>query len=76
MAAEISGLPVHVYKDADGDPQMKGCGEALLTQRAAERMLEKGLIPVVSFKGQDRIRVAGFQSVARPHRPLAGRWGG
>jgi type VI secretion system protein ImpC len=74
MVAEIGGLPVHVYKDADGDPQMKGAGEALLTQNAAERMLEKGLIPVVSFKGQDRIRVAGFQSVAKPHRPLAGRW--
>lgn len=74
MVAEIGGLPVHVYKDADGDPQMKGAGEALLTQNAAERMLEKGLIPVVSFKGQDRIRVAGFQSVAQPHRPLAGRW--
>jgi type VI secretion system protein ImpC len=76
MVAEIGGLPVHVYKDADGDPQMKPCGEALLTQRAAERMLEKGLIPVVSFKGQDRIRVAGFQSVAKPHKPLAGRWSG
>jgi type VI secretion system protein ImpC len=76
MVAEIGGLPVHVYKDSDGDPQMKACAEALLTQRAAERMLEKGLIPVVSFKSQDKIRVAGFQSVAKPHRPLAGRWGG
>ena len=76
MAAEIGGLPVHVYKDADGDPQMKACAEALLTQRAAERMLEKGLIPIVSFKSQDRIRVAGFQSAAKPHKPLAGRWGG
>jgi predicted component of type VI protein secretion system len=76
MVAEIGGLPVHVYKDSDGDPQMKACAEALLTQRAAERMLEKGLIPVVSFKSQDKIRVAGFQSVAKPHRPLAGRWDG
>jgi type VI secretion system protein ImpC len=76
MAAEISGLPVHVYRDADGDPQMKPCAEALLTQTAAELMLEKGLIPLVSFKSQDRIRVAGFQSVARPHKPLKGRWGG
>ncbi len=76
MIAEIGGLPVHVYKDAEGEPHLKGAGEALLTQDAAERMLEKGLIPVVSFKGQDRIRVAGFQSVARPHKPLAGSWGG
>jgi type VI secretion system protein ImpC len=76
MAAEIGGLPVHVFKDADGDLQMKPCAEALLTQNAAERMLEKGLIPVVSFKSQDKIRVAGFQSVAKPPRRLAGRWGG
>jgi len=34
------------------------------------------LIPIVSFKSQDKIRVAGFQSAAKPHKPLAGRWGG
>lgn len=76
MVAEIGGLPVHVFRDSDGEPQMKACAEALLTQRAAERMIEKGLMPIVSFKGQDRVRAASFQSVARPHRPLAGRWSG
>ncbi|MBI4874168.1 MAG: type VI secretion system contractile sheath large subunit [Acidobacteria bacterium] len=74
MRAEIGGMPVHIYKDAGGDPQMQACAEALLTERATERLLELGLIPVVSFKAQDRIRVAGFHSLATPPQPLAGRW--
>jgi hypothetical protein len=32
------------------------------------------LIPLVSFKNRDSVRLARFQSVATPLRPLAGRW--
>jgi type VI secretion system protein ImpC len=46
----------------------------LLTEEAIERVLDEGLIPLVSFKGRDTVRVARFQSIAEPHGPLKGRW--
>jgi len=71
---EVERLPLHVYR-RDGESEPKPCAEVLLTEDAVERMIEEGLIPVVSFKNRDSVRVARFQSVAAPLRPLAGRWG-
>ncbi len=73
--AAIDGLPLHVY-ERDGESELKPCAEALLTEDAAERILESGLMPLVSLKGQDIVRLVRFQSIAQPPRPLAGRWTG
>ena len=70
---EIDRLPLHVY-EKDGESEPKPCAEVLLTEEAIGRMIEEGLIPLVSFKNRDSVRVARFQSVAAPSRPLAGRW--
>jgi type VI secretion system protein ImpC len=70
---EIDRLPLHVY-GKDGESEPKPCAEVLLTEEAVERMIEEGLIPLVSFKNRDSVRLARFQSVATPLRPLAGRW--
>jgi type VI secretion system protein ImpC len=72
--AEVGGLPLHVYENG-GRSECKPCAEVLLTEDAAERLLEAGLIPLVSFKDRDQVRVARFQSIAAPLRELAGRWG-
>jgi type VI secretion system protein ImpC len=72
---EISGLPLHVY-ETDAEPILKPCAEVLLTQRAAERILEHGLMPLLSLQGSDVVRLARFQSLADPLKPLAGRWNG
>jgi type VI secretion system protein ImpC len=69
----IEGLPLHVYKE-DGEAAVKPCAEVQLTEEAAGLLLERGFIPLVSFKGTDRVRVLRFQSVAEPLAPLAGRW--
>lgn len=70
---EIDRLPLHVY-EKDGESESKPCAEILLTEDAAERLLEDGLIPLVSFKDRDLVRVMRFQSIADPPRGLAGRW--
>ena len=70
---EIDGLPLHVYSEG-GESKMKPCAEVLLTERAAEATLAEGLMPWLSFKGRDTIRVARFQSLAEPLSRLAGRW--
>ena len=71
--SQIENLPLHTYR-ADGDSRSKPCAEVLLTEEAVECILDRGLIPLVSFKGRDSVRVGRFQSIADPQRPLAGRW--
>jgi len=75
--AQMEKLPVHVYV-TDGESQVKPCAEVLLTEDAVERMVEAGVMPLVSFKGREVVRVGRFQSIAEPLRGLAGggvRWG-
>jgi type VI secretion system protein ImpC len=73
MIQEIGGLPLHVFKD-QGESSVKPCAETMLTQRAAEAILDRGLMPLLSFVNQDNVRLARFQSIADPPTPLKGRW--
>jgi type VI secretion system protein ImpC len=73
--SQIENLPLHAYS-VEGDARLKPCAEVLLTEEGVERILDDGLIPLVSYKGRDSVRVGRFQSIAEPHRPLAGRWQG
>jgi len=71
---DIENLPLHLYKEA-GESRTKPCAEVVFTKEAAELVLEKGLMPLLSLKNQDRVRLARFQSMAYPPENLAGRWG-
>lgn len=73
-ATELDRLPLHIHVRA-GESESKPCSEVCLTEDAVERVLEAGLMPLVSFKNQDRVRLGRFQSIADPPRSLAGRWG-
>ena len=73
LARDIEGLPLHVYRDG-GEAVTKPCAEIWLTERAAERMIRSGLIPLASIKGEDRVRLVRLQSVASGETALAGRW--
>ncbi len=70
---DIDSLPLHVYQEA-GETRIKPCAETLLTERAAEIILDKGFMPLLSFRDQDMIRLARFQSLALPPTALTGRW--
>jgi type VI secretion system protein ImpC len=71
--SEIDRLPLHVY-EKNGESKSKPCAEVLLAEEAAERILDEGLIPLVSLKDRDSARVMRFQSIAEPLRGLAGPW--
>lgn len=75
IISELDGLPLHVYQ-RNGESTLQPCAEALLTELAAEHILESGLMPLLSLKGKDTVRLLRFQSIAQPLRPLAGRWSG
>ena len=70
---DIEQLPMHMYKE-DGETVYQPCAEVLLTQSACERMMEHGLMPLVSYKNTDHVKLARFQSIADPVTGLAGRW--
>jgi type VI secretion system protein ImpC len=70
---EIDGLPTHVYY-RDGEAELKPCAEMLMTEDVAELLLDRGIMPLASIKGSDRVRLVRFQSVADPPAGLAGRW--
>ena len=69
----VQDLPLHIYKE-QGTSVAKPCAEAVLTERALEKMLALGVMPLLSYKNQDSARLARFQSVGDPLAQLKGRW--
>lgn len=67
----IEGLPLHVYKE-EGESRIKPCAETLMTTRAAERIIGEGLMPLISMKETDAVRLGMFQAING--RRLMGRW--
>ena len=71
--ADITGLPIHMHTVA-GETITQPCAEVLMTQTAAEEMIDRGLMPLASLKDQPVVRLVRFQSLANPLSALAGRW--
>lgn len=70
-AGEVTGRPVYRFVE-DGTTRVQPCAEALLSDRAAQRIQDAGLIAVQSVKGRDSIRVAGLRSISSKDGTLAG----
>jgi type VI secretion system protein ImpC len=70
---DVGGLPLHLIR-ADGDVTAKPCAEALLSDRAVARILDRGVMALRSLKDGDAVRIARIQSIAEPLASLAGRW--
>jgi len=61
-ALNIEGLPLHTYQ-YDGEWHMTPCAEVWMTETQVLALIEMGLMPLVSFKDSDRVRLAGFRSI-------------
>lgn len=70
---EVGDLPVHKFKEK-GETTVKPCGEAWLSQRAADAIVARGMVPVMSIKGRDAVRVGPMRSLCKEPARLAGRW--
>lgn len=73
LIRDIDRLPIYHYVD-DGEKKMKPCAESLMTEAISEKLLENGLMPLISFKDSDRVRIASYRSAAMPEASLGGRW--
>ncbi len=69
-ALNIEGLPLHTYQH-DGDWHMTPCGEVWMTETQVLALIEMGLMPLVSFKDSDRVRLAGFRAINGDELALA-----
>lgn len=70
----LEDLPAYVPRGPDEGP-MQACAETYLGDRAAEAILGRGLMPIVSLRNRNAARLVRFQSMADPPAPLAGPWG-
>jgi type VI secretion system protein ImpC len=68
---DVEGLPMHIYKE-ETETVFKPCGEVLLTEDACTKLMDHGLMPLVSYKNTDRVKLAQFQSIAGTK--LKGMW--
>jgi predicted component of type VI protein secretion system len=71
--ADFDGRPVHVR--ADGEVGAHPTASVWTADRA-QRVLAAGVMPLVTFLGQARMRLPWIGSMASPRAPLAGWWSG
>ena len=73
LRCDIGPLPMHVFK-IDDETNITPCAETFLTERAMQIIIDNGLMPVISIKRQDAVKIPRFQSITKPLSDLAGRW--
>lgn len=69
--AEITDLPAYIYEE-DEEKKMQACAELYLSERAAQLILENGIMPIVSYRDRNSARLLRFQSISNPVTPLSG----
>ncbi len=70
---DLVDLPAHVF-ERDGERHLQPCAEVLLTERAGEAIMSRGIMPLLSYKNRNAVRLMRFQSIAAPSGALAGAW--
>jgi type VI secretion system protein ImpC len=70
---DLEGLPLALVRSDDG-VSTQPVAEVLLTESAADRLLENGVMPLATIRDRDVARLVRFQSISAPLAPLAGRW--
>jgi type VI secretion system protein ImpC len=59
---DLHQMPVHSYKE-DDEWKMTPCAEVWMTEPEVSALMEMGLMPLISFRDSDRIRLAGFRAI-------------
>jgi len=70
---EIDDLPAYIIKQ-HGESVLQPCAEVCLSDKAMEKILNQGIMPFISHRSSNIVRLARFQSVAEPLKALAGPW--
>jgi type VI secretion system protein ImpC len=65
---EVEDLPVHRFKQ-HGETRVKPCAETWMPETVSERIFSHGLVPVMSIKGRDAVRV-NLRPISSADAPL------
>jgi len=60
---DIDDLPAHV-RDQDGERRLQPCAEFVLAIRVGEEMMQRGMIPLLSYGNRNAVRVMGIRSIS------------
>jgi type VI secretion system protein ImpC len=66
---DLNRIPVHNFKE-DGEWKMTPCAEVWLTGSQVQALIDLGLMPLISFRDSDRVRLAGFRAINSAALPL------
>jgi type VI secretion system ImpC/EvpB family protein len=67
---DLGDLP-HVMVRARGDDAHQACAEVFLDEISAQRILNTGVMPFLSYRNRNAVRLLRLQSIADPPVPLA-----
>ena len=70
---EIDELPAYIVKH-HGESILQPCAEVCLSDMAMDKILNQGIMPFISHRRSNIVRLARFQSMAEPLKALAGPW--
>ena len=59
---DIGDLPAFTYME-DGEPTLKPCAEFCITERVATEALADGIMPLVSYRNRNVVRLIRLQSI-------------
>jgi len=68
--SSLTDLPLALECTEDGETRVKPCAEVLLTRRAVDRIMEAGLMPLLSVRDQGIVRLGQLVSIAESTAPL------
>jgi type VI secretion system protein ImpC len=69
---EVENLPLYTYR-TESEQGSLSCAELYLTENNVETLLNYGFMPLISFKGTDKIRLPILQSITASPLSLIGR---
>jgi len=70
---DIDDLPAYTYREDDED-KLQACAEVAFGERVADAFMQRGIMPLISWRDRNAVRFVRFQSIANPPTALAGPW--
>jgi type VI secretion system protein ImpC len=61
-ALNLPVLPLHTYQH-EGEWRTTPCAEVWMTETQVLELIDLGMMPLVSFRDSDRVRLAGFRAI-------------
>lgn len=70
---DIDDLPAYTYCE-DDEHKLQPCAEVAFGERVADAFMQRGIMPLISWRDRNAIRFVRFQSIANPPTALSGPW--